>query len=143
MTILWTLVTLAALVAGVMGERVLRLRANRQTEKLTALTERLDVYANYGKLAALRRMEAEETLGKLREEVATAEEELKSKQTVVRAAEDPSPTLFHCADRVPRAEGPLWSVAVEAKGDGAPWTGVRHYAVVADSPEEVLSLIHI
>ncbi|CAO3413257.1 hypothetical protein [Azospirillum doebereinerae] len=136
MVLLWSLIATSALAVGLLGERYLRIHANRLSEKLTALVERLDVYANYGKLAALRRIESEETVAKLREQVAAAEAEVKAMQADADSNDGTAPMVFHCADRVPRSEGPLWYVAVEAKDGTAPWTGVKHYALVADTPDE-------
>lgn len=136
MTILWLLAALAALAAGAFGERRLRVRAIRQTERLKALTERLAVYANYNKLAAVRRLDAEETLAALVQKVADAEAELKSLRADAEASDAQAPMEFHCIDRVPRSEGPLWYVAVEALDATAPWSGVKHYALVADDPGE-------
>ncbi|MBP2300240.1 hypothetical protein [Azospirillum picis] len=136
MSALWMLAALASLGTGVMGERILRIRARRQSDKLAALTERLEIYANYGKLAAVRRAETEETLTALERDIAAAESEI---QTLRSAAEDAAASLpaeFHCVDRVARSGGPLWFVAVEALDASAPWSGVRHYAVAADSAEE-------
>jgi hypothetical protein len=136
MTMLWLLATMLTLGFGVMGERYLRVRADRQTAKLKALVERLDVYDNYNKLAAVRRAEIEEALSAVKHEVATAQTEVRGHQSALEAVESQAPLEFHCFDRVARADGQLWYVAVEALDDKAPWTGVKHYALVADNAED-------
>ncbi|PWC85569.1 hypothetical protein [Azospirillum sp. TSO5] len=136
MTIVWLLGAVTSLGVGMLGERILGIRARRQSEKLTALKERLEVYANYAKLAAVRRVEAEETLAGLRREVAAVEGEILSLQSVVTDDSALAPMEFHCVDRVARSSGPLWYVAVEALDATAPWTGVRTYAVAAESAED-------
>ncbi len=137
MMILWLLAAFATLGLGALGERRLRVRANRLSDKLAAMIQRLDVYANYNKLAAIRRLEAEETLAELRRQVAEAEAELKTLDAEEKASHGSAPTEFHCFDRVPRSEGPLWYVAVEALDSKAPWTGVKHYVLVAEEPAEI------
>ncbi|WP_298374402.1 hypothetical protein [Azospirillum sp.] len=136
MTMLWLLATLLTLGFGALGERYLRVRADRQNAKLKALVERLNVYDNYNKLATLRRAEVEETLSALNEEVAAAQADVRGRQSALEAVESQAPLEFHCFDRVPRADGQLWYVAVEALDDKAPWIGVKHYALVAETPEE-------
>lgn len=136
MTIVWIMGAVASLGAGLLGERFLGIRARRQSEKLAALKERLDVYANYAKLAAVRRAETEETLAGLRREVAEAEGEILSLQSAVTDEAALAPMEFHCVERVARSGGPLWYVAVEALDATAPWSGVRHYAVAADTAED-------
>ena len=136
MMVVVLLVTLATLALGAFGERYLRERANRQSDKLKALSERLDVYVNYNKLAAVRKLEADETLADLRQQVAEAEAELKRLQAGIDAAEGQAPMEFYCFDRVPRADGALWYIAVEALDRTVPWTGVKHYALVAESADE-------
>lgn len=136
MTILWVLGAVASLGAGVVAERFLGIRARRQSQKLAALKERLDVYANYAKLAAVRRAETEETLASLRREVAEMEGEILSLQSAVTDEAALAPMEFYSVDRVTRSGGPLWYVAVEALDATAPWSGVRHYAVAADTAED-------
>ncbi|PWC34224.1 hypothetical protein [Azospirillum sp. TSO35-2] len=137
MNSLWLLVALVSLGVGLLGERILRIRAKRQNDKLAALNERLDVYANYGKLAALRRAEAEESLAALREESTQVEADIQARQAALADDAALAPMEFHCVDRIARgADGPLWYVAVEALDRTAPWTGVRHYAIAAASADE-------
>ncbi len=136
MTALWMLGAMTGLGIGLLGERILGRRAARQSARLAALNERLDVYANFAKLAAVRRAETEETLASLRREAAEAEGEIGALQTAATDDAALTATEFHCVDRVARAGGPLWHVAVEALDATAPWTGVRHYAVAAENAEE-------
>ncbi len=136
MIILWLLATFVTLGLGVLGERRLRTRATRQAEKLKALVERQNVYTNYNKLAGVRRIEAEETLNALRQEVTDAEAAVRGQQSELEAAEGQAPMEFHCFDRLPRAEGQLWYVAVEALDKKAGWSGVKHYALVAETPDD-------
>ncbi|MBK1836433.1 hypothetical protein JHL17_03325 [Azospirillum sp. YIM B02556] len=136
MTVVWVLGAVTSLGIGLLGERILGIRARRQSEKLAALKERLGVYANYAKLAAVRRAETEETLAGLRGEMAEAESEILSLQSAMADDDALAPMEFHCVDRVARSGGPLWYVAVEALDATAPWTGMRTYAVAADSAEE-------
>ncbi|BAI73075.1 hypothetical protein AZL_024370 [Azospirillum sp. B510] len=136
MSMLWVLGSVTALLIGLLGERFLGRRASRQSKKLDALKERLEVYANYGKLAALRRAEAEETLSELRREMAEVVGEILSLQSAATDDAALAPMVFHCIDRVARSGGPLWYVAVEALDAGAAWSGMRAYAVAADSAEE-------
>ncbi|CAO3415155.1 hypothetical protein [Azospirillum endophyticum] len=136
MTVVWVLGAVTSLGIGLLGERILGIRARRQSEKLAALKERIGVYANYAKLAAVRRVETEETLAGLRGEMAQAEGEILSMQSAMADDDALAPMEFHCVDRVARSGGPLWYIAVEALDATAPWTGVRTYAVAADSAEE-------
>ncbi len=136
MNMLWLLATLLTLAFGSLGERQLRTRADRQNAKLRALSERLDVYDNYNKLAAVRRAEIEETLTALGHDIANAQADVNDLQNALVAAESQAPMEFHCFDRVARADGQLWYVAVEALDDKAPWTGVKHYALVAETADD-------
>lgn len=136
MSPVWLLGAVTSLVIGVLAERILGIRARRQSEKLTALKERLNVYANYAKLASVRRVEAEETLAGLRREAAEVEGEILSLQSAVTDDAALTPMEFYCVDRVARSSGPLWYVAVEALDATAPWTGIRTYAIAADSAED-------
>ncbi|KAA0598025.1 hypothetical protein J2848_005562 [Azospirillum lipoferum] len=136
MSIAWVLGAVTSLVIGLLGERILGIRARRQSEKLAALKERLDVYANYAKLASLRRAETEETLAGLHREAAEMESEILSLQSAVTDDAALTPMEFYCVDRVARSGGPLWYVAVEALDATAPWAGIRTYAVAAESAED-------
>ncbi|WP_042695377.1 hypothetical protein [Azospirillum sp. B506] len=136
MSIVWIFGSVTSLLIGLLGERILGIRARRRSEKLAALRERLDVYANYAKLASVRRLETEELLAGLRREAAEVEGEILSLQSAVTDDAALTPMEFHCVDRVARSDGPLWYVAVEALDTAAPWTGIRTYAVAADSAEE-------
>lgn len=136
MSIAWVLGAATSLVIGLLGERILGIRARRQTEKLTALKERLDVYANYAKLASVRRAETEETLAGLHREAAEVEGEILSLQSAVTDDDALTPMEFYCVDRVARSSGPLWYVAVEALDATAPWSGIRTYAVAAENAED-------
>ncbi|MBY6260465.1 hypothetical protein EI613_00805 [Azospirillum sp. 412522] len=136
MNVVWVLGAVTSLGIGMLAERILGIRARRQSEKLTALKERLNVYANYAKLAAVRRVEAEETLAALHREMAEVEGEIQSLQSAATDDTALAPMEFHCVDRVARSSGPLWYVAVEALDATAPWSGIRTYAVAAESAQE-------
>ncbi|ANC92208.1 hypothetical protein A6A40_10020 [Azospirillum humicireducens] len=136
MSIVWVMGAVASLAVGLLAERILGIRARRQSEKLTALKERLDVYANYAKLATVRQVEAEETLAGLRREAAEVEGEILSLQSAATGDDALTPMEFYCVDRVARPGGPLWYVAVEALDATAPWSGIRTYAVAAESAED-------
>lgn len=101
MSPVWLLGAVTSLVIGVLAERILGIRARRQSEKLTALKERLDVYANYAKLASVRRVEAEETLAGLRREAAEVEGEILSLQSAVTGDDALTPMEFSASTASP------------------------------------------
>lgn len=141
MTFVWAFIAFSVLLLGFMVERNLRALDKRHSDRLFALQERLEVYRNYNKLAAVRRGEAQEALTKLRKELADEEAEMRrltaylAEPAASADGENGGFERFYVFDRIVGRSGTIWHIAVEAR-DNVPWTGVKNYVIVADSAED-------
>lgn len=140
MTFVWIFVAFSFLLVGALMERSLRALHKKHSDRLAALQERLEVYRNYNKLAAVRRGEAKDALTKLHKELADEEAELRRLSADVEPPAESSGEKseferFYVFDRIVGRSGAIWHVAVEARDD-IPWTGVKNYVIVADTAED-------
>ena len=134
--VLWLALSgLIAAAAALMRNR-LHGRYESLTRKHRDLRDRTETFANYIKLAGARVVEAEERRKELADEAAAHRKTIDdAREAAIRRPDAPS-REFHVFDRVAGRKGDVWAVVVESRAEGAPWSGIRHYVVVAETPED-------